>query len=77
MAFRANTFFWIYICFIGLYIATAVGFAQNKIEEHHSKGLLLMLPWVFFVMHISYGWGYLVGIFKLLIHSNFHATMNR
>jgi glycosyltransferase involved in cell wall biosynthesis len=77
MAFQVNTFFWIYICFIGLYIVTAIGFAQNKIEEHHSKGLLLMLPWVFFVMHVSYGWGYLVGIFKLLIHSNFHAIVNR
>ncbi|MTK53267.1 glycosyltransferase family 2 protein [Paludibacter sp.] len=77
MAFQTNTFLWIYICFIGLYFTTAVGFAQNKIEKHQPKGLLLMLPWVFFVMHISYGWGYLVGMLKLLVHSNFYALVNR
>jgi len=29
--------------------------------------LLFYLPWIFFLIHVAYGWGYLSGIFKFVI----------
>lgn len=40
-------------------------------------GLLFILPYVFFRIHISYGIGYLEGIFRVLLHRSFMVSSNR
>ena len=39
--------------------------------------VLLWMPIVFFVVHISYGWGYLRGLCKLVAKRGFQAQANR
>lgn len=50
----------------GIYLLTAIFFSIN-IARKSKMAMLLYLPWLFFCIHISYGWGYLAGIFKFLL----------
>ena len=33
--------------------------------------------WIYFVVHFGYGWGYIVGIYKIIFHKSFVAKNNR
>jgi hypothetical protein len=39
--------------------------------------LAILIPYAFFNTHISYGWGYLRGIFKILLKQPFNVKSNR
>lgn len=58
---------YITISIISLYCL--LSFVFSTIESIRQRSLinLLLLPIVFFVIHISYGWGYLIGIFQFFI----------
>jgi glycosyltransferase involved in cell wall biosynthesis len=60
----------------GIYTILAVAFA---IKESVSIYQAFLLPFLFFILHISYGWGYLVGIikFRLLRVSGIKVKVNR
>ena len=49
---------------------------QQSIKYKH-WGLLYYLPVTFFCIHLTYGWAYIVGVYKIVTHSKFHATINR
>lgn len=38
---------------------------------------ILVQNWIYFVVHFGYGWGYIVGIFKILFNKPFIAQANR
>lgn len=38
---------------------------------------ILVQNWIYFVVHFGYGWGYLVGIYKILFNKPFVAQANR
>jgi glycosyltransferase involved in cell wall biosynthesis len=56
--------FEILLAMIGIYLVLAISFA---IKEGENIRQILLLPYLYFVLHISYGWGYLSGIFRFLI----------
>ncbi len=60
----------------GIYTILAVAFA---IKESDSIYQAFLLPFLFFILHISYGWGYLFGIikFRLLKTSEIMVKANR
>ena len=69
-----NLFFRIlYIAVLALYIFLAAYFSIRQI-----KGLkrILLLMVTFFVIHVSYGWGYLRGVIKILLKKSFTAESN-
>lgn len=73
-------FLWIRYVFaavLALYfvIGTIVG-AMGAIRTHKPVMILLM-PYVFFNVHISYGFGYLRGIVKVLFNKPFNVKSNR
>jgi hypothetical protein len=39
--------------------------------------MALLMPYVFFNVHLSYGFGYLRGIFKVLGKKSFNVKANR
>lgn len=39
--------------------------------------LVLLLPYVFLNIHLSYGYGYLAGIYKIVMGKNFNVESNR
>lgn len=60
----------------GIYTILAVAFA---IKESDNIYQAFLLPFLFFILHISYGWGYLFGIikFRLLKTSEIMVKANR
>jgi hypothetical protein len=42
-------------------------FTAKIIKQTKQVKLVLYLPWIFFFLHLSYGWGYLMGIFRFLL----------
>lgn len=70
----ASTFFRIlYIAVLALYIFLAAYYSIRQV-----KGLkrIFLLIGTFFVIHVSYGWGYLRGMIKLLLKKSFSAESN-
>ena len=63
-----------YFSVILLWLLLATYFSFQK-----SKNLIRILVqnWIFFVVHFSYGWGYIVGIYKILFRKSFVAQNNR
>ena len=48
-----------------------------KINKKLKSITLLYLPVIFFVIHFSYGWGYIKGIIRILTKQKFNVKLNR
>lgn len=64
----------IYAATIFAYLVLATIYA---IKNFHDIKRIAILIATFFVIHVSYGWGYLRGILKLLLKRDFVAKVNR
>ena len=51
--------------------------ASKEALKYRRFGVLFYLPIVFFSMHISYGLGYLKGIYKVLFKKSFQVQTSR
>lgn len=58
-------FFVLYISILVLYMFLGIYACRKEINSNPL--LLLYLPWIFMVIHISYGWGYIVGLYKFKV----------
>ena len=67
----------IYLSVIILYLLLACFFTFKSIKKTGKMSLLLYQPVTYLTMHVSYGWGYLIGIYKILMHKPFNAESNR
>lgn len=74
LCFVHRFFRWLYIAMLGLYLLLALWFGKKLAKNWR---VLLWMPIVFFVVHISYGWGYLRGLCKLVAKRGFQAQVNR
>lgn len=69
-----HPFVWIYLSGIVLYIMLAIIFS---IKSSRNLTQIVIQTWTYVVVHISYGWGYLVGLWKILTRQSFTAKNNR
>jgi glycosyltransferase involved in cell wall biosynthesis len=72
LAFIPGSFFHPYILITlisvaGLYILAGLLMTAKIAWKKKQPGQLFFLPWLFPVVHFSYGWGYLVGIVRFII----------
>ena len=67
-------FLYMYGLVVLLYIGIALCYS---IKESNKMKRILMQVYIYFVVHFSYGWGYLNGIYKLLLNKSFVAQTNR
>lgn len=67
----------LYLCVIVLYGILTITFAVKSALNHKDWKLIFILPVVFFTIHISYGFGYLTGIFKIILKRKFNVLANR
>ncbi len=74
LSFVHPVFLGLFLCVLSAYLLLAFYFALKM--ERHPKTLLLLIA-TFTTIHVSYGWGYLCGIAKLLIGSKFTSQVNR
>jgi glycosyltransferase involved in cell wall biosynthesis len=56
---------------IGLYVGVCKACSYRRV------GLILYIPYTFLNIHISYGWGYIKGMFNLFRHKDFSVNTNR
>lgn len=68
---------YLYVAVLILYLCIALCVGISKALSCHRAGLVFYIPYTFLNIHISYGWGYIVGLSKLLRHKNFHVKTNR
>lgn len=69
--------FYIYISVLLLYFLLAFYFSGIEAFKFKNWKLLFLLPYIFFLIHISYGWGYIKGGYKLLMKQRFSVEINR
>lgn len=67
-------FVWVYLGGIILYLLMALLFS---IRSGGGVARILIQMWTYGVVHLSYGWGYIVGTYKVLAGKSFTAKSNR
>jgi glycosyltransferase involved in cell wall biosynthesis len=65
-----------YIGGIGLYLFLNIAFTVKSAWDHGKGYLLFYLPWIFFLQHLTYGVGYLIGIINFVLLKKSPATIN-
>ena len=60
---------------LGLYLLSDIFFTFREFLKHRKRFLLIYLPWIFFVQHISYGFGYLAGIVNFVFVNRSQTTI--
>ena len=71
------TFRWIYLALACLYMLICFSIGIKNAVKHKRPLLAILIPYALFNTHISYGWGYLRGIFKILFKQPFNVKSNR
>lgn len=66
-----------YLSVVILYLLLACFFTFKAVKKTGRVGLFRYQPFIYLTVHVSYGWGYLVGIYKILMHKPFNAESNR
>lgn len=68
---------YIYITVLLLHFLIGVTEGAKSARETGCYGCILLMPYIFFNMHVSYGYGYMVGLYKLLFNKQFDVRVNR
>ena len=65
---------YVYFSVVVVWLLLATYFSSK--ESKQIKRILVQ-NWIYFVVHFGYGWGYIVGIYKIIFHRPFVAQVNR
>ena len=65
---------WAYFAVIMLWFILATSFS---LKDSKNLKRIITQNWIYFVVHFGYGWGYIVGIYKIVFHRPFVAQVNR
>lgn len=66
-----------YLAVLALYLVIGLVVGIMGAIRTHNPIMILLMPWVFLNVHLSYGFGYLRGIFKVLGKKPFSVKPNR
>ena len=77
LSFFSKIFLWLYLAFLTLYFAIGIFMGIKSAKSTKRASMIFLMPWIFFNVHLSYGWGYWVELFKVLFHRTFTAQSNR
>ena len=69
--------FVLYIYVLSLYLILSVYFSFRSALEKEDWSLFFILPVVFLSIHLAYGFGYLIGIYKVVFRRKFNVIENR
>ncbi len=75
LSFVHPVFLVMYLSVILFYFVLSLIFAIKDCKRDFAQ--VLYLPMIFFLIHFSYGWGYLRGIMKLILKQPFNVAVNR
>lgn len=77
LSFVSSFLLFLYVAIIILYVVIALSIAFVASLQKKNWKLFFILPYVFFVIHCSYGIGYMHGILKLFLKKDFIVNSNR
>ncbi len=66
----------IYFAVLLLYLLLSVTLSIQEALKQNDIKLLFLLPITFFVIHFSYGWGYIKGIIRFIIRRKKNKNIN-
>ena len=66
--------FFLYFFILLIYFLIAIYFSINSVNKVKQK-VVLFMPLLFFLVHISYGYGYFLGQIKVLFGRKFHKNL--
>lgn len=66
-----------YFAVLALYLAIGLFIGCKYAMKYRRPMLTLLMPYVFVNVHLSYGYGYLRGIYKILANKKFNVESNR
>ncbi len=69
--------FLVYLFIIGIYFILASFFSIKSAFKENDWKLIIFIPLIFIVIHISYGFGYLIGIYKIIFKEKITVHINR
>jgi len=58
----------LYFFIIIIYWTIGIIVGIKSTNQYNDSKLIYYLPFTFFIIHLSYGWGYLEGYYKILFH---------
>lgn len=73
--FITPTLFLFFIGGIGMYLLFNILFTVKSTLDHGKGYLLFYLPWIFFLQHLTYGIGYLIGIINFVLIKKSRKTI--
>ena len=76
-AFYSETFLFLYFFILSTYIVLSVLFSIISAVSFKKLKIIFVLPFLFLIIHISYGFGYLIGIYNIIKNRKFNAEVNR
>ncbi len=69
---------WIlYIAVVILYLLIGLSIGTKQAYINKRLSLIVLMPYTFLIIHLSYGYGYIVGLLKVLLKKQFTAQINR
>lgn len=77
MSMLSDLILYAYITVLALYFAIGLAIGLKHSLSLKRPTLTVLLPYVFLVIHMSYGCGYLKGIYKVLMNKKFNVESNR
>ncbi len=66
-----------YLAILCLYLVIGLCIGVCKAVEHKRPALVWYIPWTFLNIHVSYGVGYIRGLWKVLFNKRFCVHTNR
>lgn len=70
-------FLYIYIFFVALYLSIGLAIGIKMSIVNKDIHLTYSIPFIFLIIHLSYGMGYLQGIFKVIFNRKFTVSISR
>ena len=77
LSFLAPWIAYTYVTILALYLFIGLVVGSMSAIRTHKAIMILLMPWVFLNVHLSYGFGYMRGIFKVLGKRSYHVESNR
>lgn len=72
----SKPFLILYALVLIIYFSLTLYFSSTQALKQRNIKVIYLLPYIFFVIHFSYGWGYLIGFFRFLILGKTNSAVN-
>ena len=66
-----------YLAVLALYTTIGIQIGIKQYSKHRRIWIIPLMPFIFYTIHIGYGWGYICGLYKLIFKKSFIVKSNR